>query len=171
MGYLMRNPIITSFLRKKTDVFTRNTRLDLNLLHCALFTNIFVFYWLFCAGQAQVVSESRTELKQFASLETKSSTRMEVQEETTVQAPVFTSSPKSVDVREGQKAHFEARIIPVSDPTLKIEWFFNGQPIKQVNRDNVPGLPRCRYWHWLWFHVTMIQSFSVREAILLKLDF
>ena len=91
------------------------------------------------------MSESRTELKQFASLETKSSTRMEVQEETTVQAPVFTSSPKSVDVREGQKAHFEARIIPVSDPTLKIEWFFNGQPIKQVNRDNVPGLPRCRY--------------------------
>ena len=59
---------------------------------------------------------------------------MEVQEETTAQAPVFTSSPKSVDVREGQKAHFEARIIPVSDPTLRIEWFFNGQPIKQGSR-------------------------------------
>ena len=81
-----------------------------------------------------MVSESRTEMKQFASLETKTSTRMEVQEETTAQAPVFTSSPKSVDVREGQKAHFEARIIPVSDPTLRIEWFFNGQPIKQGSR-------------------------------------
>jgi len=34
-------------------------------------------------------------------------------------------------VKEGQKAHFEARIIPVSDPTLKVEWFLNGQPIKQ----------------------------------------
>ena len=28
-------------------------------------------------------------------------------------------------------AHFEARIIPVSDPTLRVEWFLNGQPIKQ----------------------------------------
>ena len=54
-------------------------------------------------------------------------------EESTSQAPVFTSSPKSAEVKEGQKAHFEARIIPVSDPTLKVEWFLNGQPIKQGN--------------------------------------
>ena len=59
--------------------------------------------------------------------------RTELEEETTAQAPVFTSSPKSVEVREGQKAHFEARIIPVSDPSLKVEWFLNGQPIKQGN--------------------------------------
>ena len=57
-----------------------------------------------------------------------------MQEETTAQAPVFTSSPKSIEVSEGQKAHFEARIIPVSDPTLKIEWFLNGQPIKLGSR-------------------------------------
>ena len=56
---------------------------------------------------------------------------MEMEEEKTAQAPVFTSSPKSVEVTEGQKAHFEARIIPVSDPTLKVEWFLNGQAIKQ----------------------------------------
>jgi hypothetical protein len=56
---------------------------------------------------------------------------MEFQEEVTSQAPVFTSSPRSVEVKEGQKIHFEARIIPVSDPTLKVEWFLNGQPIKQ----------------------------------------
>jgi len=85
-------------------------------------------------GQAQVVSESRTEMKQFQYLETKTSGRTEIQEETTAQAPVFTSSPKSIDVKEGQKAHFEARIIPVSDPTLKIEWFLNGQPIKLGSR-------------------------------------
>ena len=57
--------------------------------------------------------------------------RTESVEESTSQAPVFTSSPKSVEVKEGQKAHFEARIIPVSDPTLRVEWFLNGQPIKQ----------------------------------------
>ena len=57
--------------------------------------------------------------------------RLEAHEESTSQAPVFTSSPKSIEVMEGQKAHFEARIIPVSDPTLKVEWFLNGQPIRQ----------------------------------------
>ena len=73
-------------------------------------------------------------MSQFQSLETKSSYKIEQGEETTAQAPVFTSSPKSIEVMEGQKAHFEARIIPVSDPTLKIEWFLNGQPIKLGSR-------------------------------------
>ena len=86
------------------------------------------------AGQSQVVSESRTEMAQFQYLEQKTSTRIEQQEETTAQAPVFTSSPKSIEVMEGQKAHFEARIIPVSDPSLRLEWFLNGQPIKLGSR-------------------------------------
>ena len=73
-------------------------------------------------------------MSQFQYLEQKTSTKMEFQEETTTQAPVFTSSPKSIEVSEGQKAHFEARIIPVSDPTLKIDWFLNGQPIKLGSR-------------------------------------
>jgi titin len=55
----------------------------------------------------------------------------EIIEEHTTQAPVFTSTLKSVELKEGQKAHFECRIIPVSDPTLKIQWLLNGKPIKQ----------------------------------------
>ena len=90
--------------------------------------------FLVSLGQSQIVSESKTEMSQFQYLEQKTSTKMEFQEETTSQAPVFTSSPKSIDVAEGQKAHFEARIIPVSDPTLNIEWFLNGQPIKLGSR-------------------------------------
>jgi len=85
-------------------------------------------------GQQQVISESKTDMKQYSYLEQKSSTRIESQEETTSQVPVFTSSPKSIEVAEGQKAHFEARIIPVSDPTMRIEWFLNNQPIKLGSR-------------------------------------
>ena len=73
-------------------------------------------------------------MSQFQYLEQKTSTKIEQGEETTAQAPVFTSSPKSIEVMEGQKAHFEARIIPVSDPSLKLEWFLNGQPIKLGSR-------------------------------------
>ncbi len=88
---------------------------------------------LFCSlGEAQVVTESKSQMSQFAALEQKQ-TRHEVYqgEEQTTQAPVFTSSMKSIEVKEGQRAHFECRIIPVSDPTLKVEWLLNGQPLKQ----------------------------------------
>ena len=30
---------------------------------------------------------------------------------------------------EGQAIHMEATLTPVNDPTMKVEWYFNGQPI------------------------------------------
>ena len=86
------------------------------------------------SGGAQVVTESKSQMSQFAYLEQKqASTKHEIYQgdEQTTQAPVFTSSMKSIEVKEGQRAHFECRIIPVSDPTLKVEWLLNGKPLKQ----------------------------------------
>lgn len=36
---------------------------------------------------------------------------------------------KDLRVAENQAAHFEARVIPVGDPRLKVEWLRNGVPI------------------------------------------
>ena len=78
------------------------------------------------------MTESSSQSSQFAYLEQKQTTgRAEFEEEVTTQAPVFTTPLKSVEIKEGQRAHFECRIIPVSDPTLKVEWMHNGQPLKQ----------------------------------------
>lgn len=33
------------------------------------------------------------------------------------------------DLQEGRNAHFEAQLHPVSDPTMKVEWYMNGKPI------------------------------------------
>lgn len=30
---------------------------------------------------------------------------------------------------EGESAHFECRLKPVGDPTMKVEWFMNGKPL------------------------------------------
>jgi hypothetical protein len=30
---------------------------------------------------------------------------------------------------EGGNAHFEAQVTPVNDPTLRIEWYFNGKQL------------------------------------------
>ena len=41
--------------------------------------------------------------------------------EVTRQAPVFTSPLSNVDnLREGENAHFEARLIPTDDPKLNV---------------------------------------------------
>jgi titin len=56
--------------------------------------------------------------------------RQTVQEETVTQAPVFTLPIKDLRVAENQAAHFEARLIPVGDARLKVEWLRNGVPIQ-----------------------------------------
>ena len=46
------------------------------------------------------------------------------------QPPVFTQPIKDIHVAENQAAHFEARLIPVGDDKLKVEWLRNGVPIE-----------------------------------------
>ena len=71
---------------------------------------------------------------QFLEDKSKYSRSEQVDEEVTTQAPVFTTSLASVQVREGQRAHFESRLIPVSDHTMKVQWFHNGTPVKAGSR-------------------------------------
>ena len=52
-------------------------------------------------------------------------------EESTAQAPVFTQPVRDVRLVEGQSLHFEARLIPVGDSNLRVEWFKNGVPLQQ----------------------------------------
>lgn len=45
--------------------------------------------------------------------------------------PIFTqilTGPS--ELWEGQHAHFEARVVPVGDPTLRFEWYVNGVELK-----------------------------------------
>ena len=104
-----------------------------HLIYLYIYINISIIISLFKSGSGQIVSEARSEMNKFQSLEVKQVTKQETVDETS-QAPVFTSSMKSVEIKEGQRAHFECRIIPVSDPTLKVEWLHNGAPIKQGSR-------------------------------------
>jgi hypothetical protein len=44
--------------------------------------------------------------------------------------PRFLTKPKSLEnMREGQHAHFECKLEPVTDSNLKVEWYKNGRPI------------------------------------------
>jgi titin len=88
-------------------------------------------------GSTQIITstQSMTSMEQLQFLEDRSSRhRSEYSEESTSQAPVFTSSIKNITIKEGQRAHFECRLIPVSDPTMKVEWFHNNVPLKTGSR-------------------------------------
>ena len=53
---------------------------------------------------------------------------VEVSEST--MAPIFKSELKETKAREGGYAHFEARLEPIGDPSLKVEWMKDGRPIE-----------------------------------------
>lgn len=61
--------------------------------------------------------------------------RDERETEVTGRAPVFTVPLSNIDnLREGESAHFEARLIPTDDSDLKVEWFWNGKPLRTGSR-------------------------------------
>lgn len=61
--------------------------------------------------------------------------RPEIPEPVTRQRPVFTQPLQNIDnIQEGQTAHFDCRLIPVGDPTLKVEWFRNEKLIEDSSR-------------------------------------
>jgi len=51
-----------------------------------------------------------------------------------VGAPRFLTPFADQRIHEREAAHFEARIEPVEDPNLKVEWFFNGQELQVGSR-------------------------------------
>ena len=51
-------------------------------------------------------------------------------------APQFMSPLMNVNVNEGERAHFEAKVGPVGDPSMVVEWYCNGVLIPASSRIN-----------------------------------
>jgi hypothetical protein len=57
------------------------------------------------------------------------------EEERVFEKPIFTqllTGPS--ELIEGQLAHFECRVLPVGDSTLRFEWYVNGKELKMGSR-------------------------------------
>jgi hypothetical protein len=56
--------------------------------------------------------------------------RAESIEEQTAARPQFIRALKELgQLQEGRNAHFEAQLTPVSDPTMRVDWYKDGKPI------------------------------------------
>lgn len=83
---------------------------------------------LSCPEKGSIILESQRPegLEKIRQLEAEAPKRPEAVEPVTRQRPVFTQPLQNIDsIAEGQTAHFECRLIPVGDPTLRVDWFRN----------------------------------------------
>lgn len=49
--------------------------------------------------------------------------------------PKFKTHFKAIlNLRERDPARFDAKLIPIGDPTMKLEWFRNGEPLRSASR-------------------------------------
>lgn len=56
-------------------------------------------------------------------------------EEQTLQRPQFIRTLQNLgELQEGKNAHFEAQLTPVSDPTMRVEWYKDGKAITASSR-------------------------------------
>ena len=44
--------------------------------------------------------------------------------------PKFKTQIKDLMLKENDSAHFECKLVPLGDPTMKVEWFKDGQPLQ-----------------------------------------
>ncbi|ODN04243.1 Titin [Orchesella cincta] len=80
-----------------------------------------------------VISDTDKPLEKFQGLENRVPSRAEL-EAPTFQRPVFTVPLENLESAENANVHFEARLIPVGDPNLKVEWFRNEVPVEESSR-------------------------------------
>merc|ERR1712223_191263 len=55
-------------------------------------------------------------------------------DEVDARPPVFISKIKDVTCAEGQPAHFDCRVEPIGDGSMRVEWFHNDKPIQIGSR-------------------------------------
>ncbi len=87
------------------------------------------------AGSLDTSSVRPEGLEKIKALEAKQS-QARLEEMHTFQKPVFTQPLKNLIKEENTHAHFNCTLIPVGDPTLKVEWFKDGQKISTGTRIN-----------------------------------
>lgn len=79
--------------------------------------------------------------------------------------PEFKSPIKDqVNIREGGFSHFEARLEPVNDPDLRVEWLKDGRPVEASEFFHCNFNPFNQSILIIASFLIIIISFQVRES-------
>lgn len=88
-------------------------------------------------GRSSIISETQNEgaMEKIHYLEDASRFQRRGEEDNFVaEKPQFGRPLRNANVSEGAPVHLEATLVPVNDPTMKVEWFCNGKPIPTGSR-------------------------------------
>ncbi|RWS09309.1 titin-like isoform X1, partial [Dinothrombium tinctorium] len=91
---------------------------------------------LTCIARKSIIVESQlaSGVEKLKYLE-ESKVKVDYEEYQIKQKPKFTRPLSTHEkVSEGQNAHFETRLEPTGDPTMVVEWYFNGKPLRTGHR-------------------------------------
>lgn len=87
-------------------------------------------------GSQSLLLDSRhpSTLKRMQDMEGAGDAQVAPTPEPSSQPPSFVKPLENLTIHERQVAHFEAYIEPTNDPSLKVEWFFNGDELSVGSR-------------------------------------
>lgn len=107
----------------------------INILFISIWSNFLTKHIFFLSAKSSIIQDTQHEgaLQKIQYLEDESRNKRTTAEEIAVaEKPQFGRPLKNVEnLPEGRSAHLEATLTPVNDPTMKVEWYCNGRPIKQ----------------------------------------
>lgn len=92
------------------------------------------------AGKRSIILESQLPkgmegtIDKLADLEGLGQVPTEEYEDDTGKPPEFVTTPSDLTLAENSLAHFECRLNPVNDPSMRVEWFHNGKPLSAGSR-------------------------------------
>ena len=73
--------------------------------------------------------EAEPEVIYLKHVERQQQQQAKIEESVKYPAPTFMTPLNNLVVTEGEKVRFDAKIAPAGDPSMKVEWFFNGQAV------------------------------------------
>jgi hypothetical protein len=73
-------------------------------------------------------------MDKLADLEGLGQPRIEEYEDDIGKPPEFVTTPNDLTLSENSLAHFECRLNPVNDASMRVEWFHNGKPLSAGSR-------------------------------------
>ena len=79
--------------------------------------------------------------------------------------PSFVTPLNDLTIMEGEKAHLDAKVAPVGDPSIKVEWYCNGQAIAASKFSNLHTAYLNRY---LFIGLLFFQA--LESTLLVNLD-
>lgn len=93
----------------------------------SIFSHIFTIY---CISSFYRDLDRESAVREFIRREGESPAEEDLYNKEKKQPPRFKTALKDLtNLKENDKAHFECKLAPYGDSTMKVEWFKDGQPL------------------------------------------